>query len=130
MKKLIHTIVAVALILTPLLAQPVSAARWNRSGTFVIAEPSPAGTMLAARDPDELPIIPAPGKPERKQGDADGNGKINYVDALLILRHSIGLEELSEATVALCDVDKNGKLNYVDALMVLRYSIGLIEHFS
>jgi len=130
MKRLIHTIVAVALILMPLLAQPVSAARWNRSGTFVIAEPSPAGTMLAARDPDELPIIPAPGKPERKQGDADGNGEINYMDALLVLRHSVGLEELSDAAVDLCDVDKSGELNYMDALLILRYSVGLIDHFS
>ena len=59
------------------------------------------------------------------RGDANGDEKLNYKDALLVLRHSIGLDQLSEAAQALCDVDGKPGLNYRDALMILRASIGL-----
>ena len=58
-------------------------------------------------------------------GDADGNGTLNYRDALLILRASIGLETLSPEISAACDLDGNGTLSYNDALLILRRSIGL-----
>ena len=106
------------LLMLTLLAQPVSAARWNGTGIQ-------ADVMLAVRDPDELPIIPAPVKPVGIRGDADGNGIINYMDALLVLRHSVGLEVLTGDAVECCDVDRSGDLSYMDALLILRYSVGL-----
>ena len=48
---------------------------------------------------------------------------------MLVLRHSVGLEELSDAVVALCDVDNSGSLSYMDAMLILRYSVGLITEF-
>ena len=80
-------------------------------------------------DADELPVIPAPGYQEKVRGDANGDGKINYQDALLVLRHSIALEKLSSSVVELCDVDGSGHLNYQDALLILRKSIGLTDKF-
>ena len=67
------------------------------------------------------------GKPEDTGllGDVDGNGKLSYNDALIILRASIKLHTLTEAQSALADFDGNGKLDYNDALKVLRASIGL-----
>lgn len=127
MKKLVSILIAVILFWVPLSAPSAAADQWDKSGTAVLVEPSPAGIILSARDPDELPVIPAPGKQEKKRGDADGNGEINYMDALLVLRHSVGLEELSDAIVSLCDVDRNGELNYMDALLILRHSVGLEE---
>ena len=70
-------------------------------------------TRCAAADPDFLP------------GDANGDRKLDYMDALLILRASIGLESLSEESVLTCDLNKNGKPDYNDALQILRTSIGL-----
>lgn len=58
-------------------------------------------------------------------GDADGNGKLNYLDALNVLRFTIGLGELEPDTEKACDMDGNGKLTYQDALIILRRSIGL-----
>lgn len=88
---------------------------------------------FASATTNELPLVPAPVPPpatEGLRGDADSNGAVNYQDALLVLRHSIGLETLENKTVMRCDVDGNGVLNYQDALMILRYSIGLIESFE
>lgn len=58
-------------------------------------------------------------------GDVDGNGRLSYNDALLVLRASISLEEFTEAQEALGDFDCNGRLTYNDALLILRASIGL-----
>lgn len=58
-------------------------------------------------------------------GDADGNGKADYADALLILRASIGLVEMDEALVKRCDMNGDGRADYADALIILRRSIGL-----
>ena len=66
---------------------------------------------------------------ERKLGDADGNGILNYSDALLILRASIGLETLPQEILDICDVSGDGIANYSDALLILRFSIGLITEF-
>ena len=58
-------------------------------------------------------------------GDANGDERLDYQDALLVLRFSIGLEELSEQAQELCNVDGKPGLNYQDALKILRASIGL-----
>ena len=58
-------------------------------------------------------------------GDVDGNGTLNYNDALLILRASIGLATLSAEQQLLADFDGNGRADYNDALAILRKSIGL-----
>lgn len=58
-------------------------------------------------------------------GDANGDERLDYQDALLVLRFSIGLEELSEQAQELCNVDGKPGLNYQDALKILRTSIGL-----
>jgi hypothetical protein len=58
-------------------------------------------------------------------GDVDGNGKLTYNDALIVLRASIKLVTLDEQQKALADFDGNGKIDYNDALAILRTSIGL-----
>lgn len=109
--------------------QAVSATEWSVTKSAVITEPIPADVFFSARGSNELPAIPLPGQQIKLQGDADGNGEVNYMDALLVLRHSIGLETLSDAVVARCDVDGRKGLSYMDALLILRYSIGLITKF-
>ncbi len=61
----------------------------------------------------------------RKLGDVDGNGAVNYRDALKILRASINLDNLDADAVFVGDVDGNAGLSYRDALKILRASIGL-----
>ncbi len=63
-------------------------------------------------------------------GDANGDRIVNYQDAMLVLRCSIGLEELSDAVRAACNVNGDNKLDYQDAMQILRFSIGLITEFS
>ncbi len=65
--------------------------------------------------------------PEFKQGDVDGNGKIETKDARLALRRAIGLETYATDSreYKAADVDKKGGVTTTDARYILRKSIGL-----
>ena len=60
-------------------------------------------------------------------GDADGDGKVNYIDALAVLRHSIQLATAPFPENG--EVDGKPGLSYQDALLILQFSIGLITEF-
>jgi hypothetical protein len=72
-------------------------------------------------------IVLEPAKPKLKAGDANGDGKVDYKDAMLVLRASVGLEKLDEDGKTAGDVDGNNKLDYKDAMKILRASVGLEE---
>ena len=55
------------------------------------------------------------------KGDIDGDGKISAADARLVLRMSVGLENIIRSA----DVDGDGKVSAADARLVLRVSVGL-----
>ena len=55
----------------------------------------------------------------------DGDGELTSFDALVILRHSLGMVQLTVAESKLADVDEDGDINSADALLVLRKSLGM-----
>lgn len=61
-------------------------------------------------------------KPPIIKGDADGDGKITSADARLILRASVGLEEIP---AEIGDVDGDGKISSADAREIMRQSVGI-----
>lgn len=58
-------------------------------------------------------------------GDVSGDGAVTSEDALLILRHSVGLALLTGDALTLADVDGSNDVTSSDALEVLRYSLGI-----
>ncbi|MBR0135722.1 MAG: redoxin domain-containing protein [Clostridia bacterium] len=58
-------------------------------------------------------------------GDVDANGEVDTLDALTVMRFSIGLTDGIDPFFA--DVDANGTVNTVDALLILRAALGLIS---
>jgi hypothetical protein len=62
-------------------------------------------------------------------GDADSNGIVNTLDALLVLQYYTGAVTADEINLAVCDLDGNGVVNTVDALLILQYYTGAIEKF-
>ncbi len=63
-----------------------------------------------------------------KWGDADGNGKVESTDALLVLRYAAGIEDnLSSEAKILCDVNEDGYITLFDARKILRGAAGLIN---
>lgn len=56
-------------------------------------------------------------------GDADDDGALTVFDALMILRHAMGLSELPENRIALCDFDNSGDISAADALTAMRNAL-------
>lgn len=59
------------------------------------------------------------------KGDADGDGSVNIVDALIVLRIACGLA--FDNTPGNCDMDGDGSLTVSDALVVLRMAVATVS---
>lgn len=62
-------------------------------------------------------------------GDVSGDQEVGAGDAVLVLRHSAGLANLSDAQKDIGDVNADKSLNSADAILILRYSAGIITKF-
>ncbi len=60
------------------------------------------------------------GAEDVKLGDVNKDGKINAIDARVVLRVAAQLENLDESAVVLADVNFDGKVNAIDARNILR----------
>ena len=62
-------------------------------------------------------------------GDATGDDTVDYLDAMMVLRHAVKLTTLSEEVQKRCDVDHSNNIDYLDAMLILRYAVKLIDKF-
>jgi hypothetical protein len=86
---------------------------------------TPTRSFAATRTPTR----PRPTPPDEfVQGDANGDGRIDSVDAYWALLVDAGIEEDTPVPGA-GDVNKDGVTNSVDALNILFYVAGLIDGF-
>ena len=74
---------------------------------------------------DDVRIIPV--SPAFVPGDCDLSGSVGMEDALLALRHSMGLITLTGDAFLAGDVNGSGAVDMSDALAILRYAMGLIS---
>ena len=70
-----------------------------------------------------------PQQPQGMLGDTDLNGSVTIADAVLALRHALGLITLEGQALINGDVDGNGGLAVADAVQILRKAMGLIDSF-
>ncbi len=56
-------------------------------------------------------------------GDVNLDGQVNASDALLTMRYSMNLIELSEDAIQCADFDNNGTVNMTDAMLILRFAM-------
>ncbi|MBQ7875548.1 MAG: dockerin type I repeat-containing protein, partial [Oscillospiraceae bacterium] len=62
-------------------------------------------------------------------GDANGDGKINVLDANLVRRYAAKLIDFDERQLAVSDVNGDGKVNVLDANLIRRFAAKLITEF-
>ena len=62
-------------------------------------------------------------------GDADGNGEISTLDALLVLQFYTGAITENDLILAVCDVDGDGDITTLDSMLILQYYTGAISKF-
>ena len=65
--------------------------------------------------------------PPRASGDADGDGEITVLDALMVVRHAMGVALLDGQALGCCDVDGSGTVDMDDSLIILRSALGMLE---
>lgn len=63
--------------------------------------------------------------PEYMLGDIDLNGKIEVLDARLLLRYAVGLESLSQTQLMYADINGDNIISIHDARKLLRIAVGL-----
>lgn len=95
--------------------------------TAYATELTPGNGTQETTNPDEtLPPVTE----SRFMCDADGNGSVTAADARLILRYSVGLENIEGASLLYCDMNFDGRIAAPDARMALRMSVELEEKRS
>lgn len=60
---------------------------------------------------------------ERIMGDIDGDGVVTSADALTILRHSVGIEQIDKSLLEYADLDTDGEVTSSDALLALKGNV-------
>ena len=63
-------------------------------------------------------------------GDVNEDGEINFLDAIMVLRHDAEIIELEGNQLKAADVNKDGEVNFLDAIMILRYDAEIIDSFN
>lgn len=63
-------------------------------------------------------------------GDVNGDGTINYLDAMMVAQFYVGDIDESGLNVAAGDVNGDGIVNYLDAMMIAQYYVGDIDSFT
>ena len=59
-------------------------------------------------------------------GDANGDGKINSIDLLVLQRHILEIEKIEPIFKKACNIAKNGKKpTSIDLLLIQRHILGL-----
>jgi len=94
--------------------------------TFTISY-SPENTISSTYEETELSegAIVAVSESDALYGDANGDGKRNLSDVILIARYLIGLDTIANAYLALADVNGDGKITNLDVIRLSRYLINL-----
>ena len=62
-------------------------------------------------------------------GDVNNDKKVSMVDAVLIMRNTLGLNDLSADAAVRADVDGDGSATIKDSINVLRYICGILDTF-
>gem|GEM_PF-6765422 len=72
---------------------------------------------------------PAVGAPEATYGDIDGDGKINVLDVVLVMRYALDLEELGADQRERADVTGNGSVDVQDIVLIMQWVLELVDEF-
>ena len=93
-------------------------------GAFLLAATE---VLLEGSDPPTTPVPSPP--PPTEVGDANGDGSINIIDALITAQYYVGIPGI-QINLTAADVNCDGVVNIIDALLIAQYYVALITHFT
>ena len=62
-------------------------------------------------------------------GDVNEDGKIDFLDAITVLRYDAEIIQLTDNQMKAAEVNKDGKVDFLDAITILRYDAEIIDSF-
>ena len=62
-------------------------------------------------------------------GDANCDGEVDNIDAMLIARYDVGLTAANKIHLEACDVNGDGAVDNIDAMLVARYDVGFTSKY-
>ena len=68
--------------------------------------------------------------PTTAMGDVNEDDKVDFLDAIVVLRHDAEIIQLTENQMKAAEVNKDGKVDFLDAIMILRYDAEIIDSFN
>ena len=89
----------------------------------------PSGVVQTLTDVEANQVITVVEEVIPHYGDVSLNDEVTAHDASLVLRHVVGLIQLSSIQRKNADVTADGTISALDAAMILQHSVGLIEKF-
>lgn len=89
------------------------------SGYTSMGESKPLELLASADVGDETIVF----------GDADGDGYVGFMDAILVLDYEAGLVLDENIDLKASDVDGDNYVGFMDAILILDYEAGLVESF-
>ena len=63
-------------------------------------------------------------------GDVNEDDKVDFLDAIVVLRHDAEIIQLTDNQMKAAEVNKDGKVDFLDAIMILRYDAEIIDSFN
>ena len=63
-------------------------------------------------------------------GDVNEDDKVDFLDAIVVLRHDAEIIQLTDNQMKVAEVNKDGKVDFLDAIMILRYDAEIINGFN
>ena len=64
------------------------------------------------------------------KGDVNGDGEVNFLDGILVLRYTQGITQLTSEQLTKADVNLDGRVDEKDANMILEYDAEIISGFN
>ena len=63
-------------------------------------------------------------------GDVIEDDKVDFLDAIVVLRHDAEIIQLTDNQMKAAEVNKDSKVDFLDAIMILRYDAEIIDSFN
>lgn len=74
---------------------------------------------------DDVEISAVMSNDNQLPGDVNGDGQITNADALMVIRHGMGLIQLPDNVIPIADINSDGVVNIADAVAIMRLAMHL-----
>ena len=104
---------------------------YNDNGTFVdMGAVYKDGSMEFKTDHFSQYVVTEDELPTFTLGDVNEDDKVDFLDAIMVLRHDAEIIQLTDNQMNAAEVNKDGKVDFLDAITILRYDAEIINSFN